>query len=208
MDLATTATIRHQYWRYYLVLENDVLSVEPYVSFHPDNYNCFSNQFIKLYQIVCSEVDVVCKAYCHYIAYKDGLVGKCTNMVEYAKYVVEKHPEITRQEVVVSGTTCTLVPWEKWSHAGYAPAWWRKYNKVKHERSSLEQNGSKYNYQNANLGNVLTALAALYVLEKYFYADVARSEAPLGTTPITVLAPHSQLFDLLDLDTRALALCH
>jgi len=73
-------------------------------------------------------------------------------------------------------------------------------NAIKHKRTSKEVN-YKYNYQYANLRNVLNALAALCVLEKYFYADLAKDDAPLGKTPNIVLTPYSKLFELLELKT-------
>lgn len=73
-----------------------------------------------------------------------------------------------------------LIPWKEWDfdpddhrsgnkHRNITPGWWRKYNDIKHRRSDRDVTG-KHNYQHASLYNVLNALAALYVLEKYFYA--------------------------------------
>lgn len=59
------------YWSYYLVLEKDFLDTERYISFDlGDNYlydshtihdygnsGAFSNEFVKQYQAICSEVE-------------------------------------------------------------------------------------------------------------------------------------------------------
>lgn len=67
------------HWSYYLVLEKDFLDVERYISFDfGDNYlydsdhtvadyansTTFSNEFVKQYQAICSEVDVILKTIC------------------------------------------------------------------------------------------------------------------------------------------------
>ena len=51
---------------------------------------------------------------------------------------------------------------------GKTPEWWFKHNKVKHERSE--------HYHFANLGNVLEALAALYLANIYLYYTEYKSE--------------------------------
>ena len=66
------------HWSYYLVLEKDFLDTERYISFEfGDNYlydshqiidygnsNTFSNEFVKQYQAICSEIDVILKSIC------------------------------------------------------------------------------------------------------------------------------------------------
>lgn len=66
------------HWEYYLVLENDFLITERFVSFDlGENYiydgndhevagnsMTFSNEYIKQYQAICSEVDVILKSIC------------------------------------------------------------------------------------------------------------------------------------------------
>lgn len=215
----TTTDFKKVYWRYYLILERDVLGVEPYVSFHPDNYGCFSNEFIKLYQAICSEVDVICKKYCKYIKDTTSISGKYCNIKDYAKYILTKHPELVSQNVYLSDKSdCELIPWEKWhfdpddhrnsdNPQSVTPEWWQRYNDIKHGRSDKDNTG-KYNYQYANLHNVLNALAALYILEKYFYADLARDEAPLGKAPYIVITPESKLFGLFDSDIEFLTLAN
>lgn len=49
------------YWRYYKELENELLSMSRYVEFVEDNFSTYSVEFLKLYQAVCSEIDVIGK---------------------------------------------------------------------------------------------------------------------------------------------------
>ena len=53
-------TIRN-YWNYYLELEEEVVATKKYVEFCKENNNCFSIEFLKLYQAICSEIDVLGK---------------------------------------------------------------------------------------------------------------------------------------------------
>lgn len=50
------------YWTYYRELENDFLSMRKYISICKDNFCTYSIEILKLYQAVCSEIDVVGKA--------------------------------------------------------------------------------------------------------------------------------------------------
>lgn len=195
-----------------MVLEKDVLDIEPFVSFHPQNFNCFSNEFIKLYQIICSEIDVICKEFCQYINYKKASKEKYSNIIDYARIILADHSELAAQKICVSGDVeFTLAPWIEWSansndnSPNASPQWWRQYNAIKHKRTGKDVN-DKYNYQYANLENVINALAALCIIEKYFYADLAKDQAPLGITPNILLTPYSKLFGFIEFEHRYLAL--
>lgn len=50
------------YWRYYRELESEFLQTRRYVEFCEDNNKAYSIEFLKLYQAVCSEIDVIGKA--------------------------------------------------------------------------------------------------------------------------------------------------
>ncbi|MBZ9686811.1 hypothetical protein G9F72_010790 [Clostridium estertheticum] len=214
-----TTEFKKVYWKYYLILERDVVDIEPYMSFHPDNYDCFSNELIKIYQAICSEIDVIFKEYCKYIKNKTSIAGSYCNIRDYAKYILTQHSEIVRETVHLSELRdCKLIPWEEWHFdpdghrsgsnlQNITPGWWRRYNDIKHNRSSKDANG-KYNYQHASLYNILSALAALYVLEKYFYSDLAKDEAPTGKTPNVLIVPMSKLFEILDFDRSLITLAN
>ena len=50
------------YWGYYRELEQDFLATRKYVSFDILNFATYSMEYLKLFQAVCSEIDVVGKA--------------------------------------------------------------------------------------------------------------------------------------------------
>lgn len=55
------------YWNYYLTLEQDFINTEDYAAIDTINEHTYSNQYLKLYQAICSEIDVVAKCYCKQI---------------------------------------------------------------------------------------------------------------------------------------------
>ena len=147
-----------------------------------------------------------------YINGKKSATEKYRNIKHYATIIFTEHPELTAQKISVGGDIeFTLTPWIEWyvdpndNSKNISPEWWKKYSAIKHKRTSKEVN-DKYNYQYVNLWNVLNALAALCVLEKYFYADLAKDDAPLGKTPNIVLTPYSKLFGILEFENGYLVL--
>ncbi len=50
------------YWQYFKELENEIIETRRYVDFLPDNYGTFSVEYLKLYQAICSEIDVIGKS--------------------------------------------------------------------------------------------------------------------------------------------------
>lgn len=144
------------HWEYYLVLENDFLTTERYIAFDNDNFKCFSNEFIKQYQSICSEIDVILKSICKEI----NTTSNAEKITEYTPIVLSQWSDIVNQTVDVR--ELTLQPFKDWTAppAFNSPFWWTPYNNVKHNRLM--------NYKSANLENVINSLAGLYILELYF----------------------------------------
>lgn len=158
------------HWEYYLVLEKDFLEIERYVAFDlgdnflytnnlvTDNGNseCFSNEFIKQYQAICSEVDVILKSICKEI----NINSTANDMEKYSDEILNTWSGIVQQKVKLKDIE--LQPFSNWSSQPQykSPDWWTPYNKVKHNRLA--------NYKKANLKNTINALAGLYILEQYF----------------------------------------
>ena len=175
------------HWSYYLVLEKDFLDTERYISFDlGDNYlydshtihdygnsGAFSNEFVKQYQAICSEVDVVLKTICK----------------DYTDLVLKKWETLSEQKVRMN--TIELQPFKNWkpSPSYSAPDWWTPYNRVKHER--LE------NFRKANLKNVMNALAGLYTLESYLVKYIGDRDKTKDV-PNDI----SNLFELIDFHTN------
>ena len=50
------------YWRYYRELEKEFIATLKCVELDTDNFNTYSIQYLKLFQTVCSEIDIIGKA--------------------------------------------------------------------------------------------------------------------------------------------------
>ena len=180
-----------------MVLEKDFLDTERYISFDfGDNYmylsqeptdiansNTFSNEFVKQYQAICSEVDVILKSIC-----KELGNNNANTMREYTDKVLRNWNNLPNQKVKLN--TIELQPFQNWSPSPTykSPDWWRPYNGVKHER--LE------NFRNANLKNVANALAGLYVLELYLVKFIGDRDHDQDVPNDT-----SKLFEIIDFET-------
>lgn len=182
------------HWSYYLVLEKDFLDTERYISFDlGDNYlydshavsdlgnsNTFSNEFVKQYQAICSEVDVVLKSVC-----KELGDTTANSMPDYTDLVLNYWSDLSNQKVRMNAIE--LQSFKNWqSNPTYiAPDWWSPYNHVKHAR--LE------NFRKANLKNVVNALAGLYILESYLVKLIGDRD-----NDIDVPNNISKLFEFID----------
>ena len=54
-------TFLKSYWSYYLELENQFVATKKFVEFDISNHATYSIEYLKLFQAVCSEIDVVAK---------------------------------------------------------------------------------------------------------------------------------------------------
>lgn len=167
---ANTLGFIRQYWSFFETLENDFIATERYVSLDEENFDTFSIEYNRLYQSVCSEIDVVAKYLCK-------LLGndKAKKIHQYCETITTHCGMFTSEEVTVKHAI-TIKPWDKWAMVGKLqsnnPEWWTLYNKVKHNRQSLcTDSASKWNnkpyYKCATQQNVLLSLAGLYTLEFY-----------------------------------------
>ena len=186
------------HWDYYLVLEKDLLKTERYVEFElGDNYlydsafhadvgngATYSNEFIKQYQSICSEIDVILKTICK------ELGDFSANDMEhgYTPTILTQWAGIISQKVRFKGVE--LIPFLNWRQVPYkSPDWWTPYNKVKHERID--------NYKKANLKNVVNSLAGLYILENYLIKFIGDRDSDKDV-PNDI----SKVFDMIDFETR------
>lgn len=124
------------YWQQYLLLEKRMINLSDYVAISPKNYSTFSNQFISMYLTICSEIDSVADEFC-------------------------KNLNINQKDRFGINSKINIVPFAKFVDNKSAD-WWQAYNNIKHKRT--EKTGEQYNYELANLKNVLYALSALYLL--------------------------------------------
>lgn len=181
------------YWLYYRELEDELLSTQKYVYFHSDNFNTYSVGLLKLYQAICSEIDVIGKSMAAYVNENFVAEDSSNNILKWwyeiqSAYAIcsgDRNNVIalkSRSEVFMD--IITITPWKdfeieeftdsmqrkRYRHKNCTtPSWWADYNKVKHNRTSQNaDDATKINFCKANLGNVCYALTALYILESAY----------------------------------------
>ena len=131
------------------MLEQDFINTLRYITLDDNNFGCFSNEYIKLLELTCSEVENVLKCLC-------GQNNK--NIKKYRERIIEIYPDIVSEQVYITELkTYECIPFKKFKNKK-SPKWWLNYNSVKHNRL--------VNYKNATQKNVLDALAALFLLEQ------------------------------------------
>ena len=149
------------FWRQYNLCEKDLINTADYVTICKQNYSSFSNRYQQIFFGICSELDAI----------SNEIYGeeKLKNFPSRMSAIFEKCPDIRNKRVTTRFPyeTINLVPFANFSKDDIgndkSASWWQHYNDLKHNR--VENNGSgRFNYQNANLENTLSALAALYIL--------------------------------------------
>jgi hypothetical protein len=189
-----------QYWKYYLNLEKEVIATFEYSTLDKLNANNFSFEYAKLLQTICSEIDVISKAYCDFLGTK-----KMDSMPKYASVITTQRIDIKNKEVeCLENRNSKYIPFKVWEFnvntdirgvtkiTGTSPSWWTIYNKVKHDRLSMNSVYKKENYKLANQDNVMNAISGLFLLEMFFYKDIASSNPQDPNVP-----PYpSNLFEL------------
>lgn len=169
------------YWEYYLDLENQLLETQRFVAFDEKNKKSFSIEYLKLYQAVCSEIDVVGKEIA-VVANSNFKPDKCKSIQKWGYEVQQKFPQLKEGLVTFNGTE-TLQPFKNWEYEYYTVTdkdgktsrrlrikgqkstikWWSSYNKVKHRRIGLVEGTN--NFHLANQQNLIEAFSALFLLE-------------------------------------------
>lgn len=166
-----------EYFDYYLELENDFFSTEPYVSIELDNYKTYSTQYAKIYLSICSEIDCLLKEIC-----RNTERSTTANSIDKYFPIINSHfPNFKIEGVYFEKQKLELFPWEEWEN-NKSPDWWKYYNKIKHHRLEEETSTGIEYYKYANLENVINALAALYIVEQYYlysYDYLSEAEIPV-----------------------------
>ncbi|MCC8088630.1 MAG: hypothetical protein LIO79_05125, partial [Rikenellaceae bacterium] len=183
MNKNTTSNYRQfikSYWEYYLELEDEFLDTKRFVEFDRSNAKSYSIEYLKLYQAVCSEIDVVGKEIAVAVnpLFK---IDKYTDIKKWGYEVQQQFPTL-KETVVIFNDMDSVQPFKDWEYEKYTTVdkngkkrtglrikdkketitWWRNYNEIKHRRIGLVE-GTK-NFQLANQRNLIQALSALFIL--------------------------------------------
>lgn len=148
-------TIGHQevsiHLNYFSCLEDDLLRLSRWIEFSAANEATYSIELARLLMTAAAEVDVVAKALCKAIDKKRD--ARTINI--YMEVLLHALPMLPSATVEMPRFGMTFTPWSNWAQTT-SPDWWNGNNKVKHQRAEY--------FQQANLKNVLNAVAGLLVL--------------------------------------------
>lgn len=167
------------FWLYYLNLEERFINTTKYVEVAKNNYSTYSIEYTSLLLSICSEIDVIFKEICGF----NQNDHKCIK--DYFNIVNIKFPDILKEKVTFSFASIELIPFLDWKEDN-SPLWWENYNDVKHGRLN--------NFMVGNLENVLNALAALYILERYQLKNIVDNSSNRNDPNIP--DTHSKIFNL------------
>lgn len=148
------------YWQQYVILKKRMINLSDYIAIHPKNFATFSNQFISMYLTICSEIDSVAEELCKNLSIDEKSRFGINNKINH---ILNQYSNLKNWKVNTKFPhyKINIVPFAKFANNKSAD-WWQTYNNIKHKRT--EKNGEQYNYELANLKNVLHALSALYLL--------------------------------------------
>lgn len=161
------------YWNGYKLIEQRFLATSRYISVHKENYATFSDEYLDIIILCCSELDSVATQYCKYLPERVSSSNIIARMNAIKKldltglngYQLRTGPMFNKIK---------LYPFAQSDDNG-SPDWWKDYNHLKHERTEKDANG-RYYYMRANLKNALYALAALYLMVYKLYDKVENKE--------------------------------
>lgn len=182
MAKMTKEEFLNYYWKQYLFLENKVMNLEPYIYFCKKNLSVNSYEIMNLLFSVCSELDTFFKIVCNDSSQK---------IFQYRKSIESKseYNNIFNESVDIIGRDINIKPFYKRKERKNF-YWWTGYNNSKHNRLLC--------FKDANLNNLLNSLAALYILEVYYYKnnfgltkdDTNMPEAQFNFFELTLLKPN------------------
>lgn len=151
MTISRTPVSTHL--NYFSCLEDDLLQLSRWIEFSAENEPVYSIELARLLMTAAAEVDVIAKALCKEI---DGK-RKAESINVYQSVLIKAVPMLPQAEVKMPRFGMAFLPWSNWGiKEKNPPEWWQGNNKVKHHRSE--------HFNQANLKNVLNAIAGLLVL--------------------------------------------
>lgn len=178
--ISTFESFRQTYWTYYLALEERLLQTERYCAFSLKNNEAFSIEYLTLLLSVCGEIDSLAKAIgTHFFPEAD--LSSCT-ISKWGYYLCQYFSGIDTK-VLQFKNGLQLKPFDRWQQTtatnkkgqtiyvktpgSKSLQWWTDYNKVKHSKASIDPVRGLANYEKANQGNVIKAMGALFLLNRF-----------------------------------------
>ena len=207
-DTLSFNSFKDKNWNRYLDLEEQLFNYKYEVEFDSENNDTYSSHILDMLLSICSEVDNVVKIMARHCNPNINVNEEGNNKFEkFNKWwdVIKNIYPLLKDDdwfhynnhnsfelvniydkkcVLTCNNEIVLYPWKDRS-------WWNDYSLVKHNRSgkNYKDNKWKINFMSANLKNVLSACAGLYLLNIAFMMNVGTDKQLSEITRI------SKLFD-------------
>jgi hypothetical protein len=139
-------------WNYFFCLEDDIRQLSRWIELSENNESVYSIELARLLMTASAEADVVAKGLCRALDPR----ARAESINKYRAVILRHFPDFPLAEVMIPRFGKTLRPWDNWRNSEEPPHWWTANNKIKHHRAE--------NFHDANLKNVLNAIAGLFVL--------------------------------------------
>lgn len=210
------------YWQYFKEIENEIIETRRYVDFSSDNYGTFSVEYLKLYQAICSEIDVIGKTIANEIDENFKPEEKQNSIYKWW-YIIQngiKYPNwddkklcwnyVELKNAMVDFDNEKIIPWENFAteirqdkkganrtelvKGMKVPVWWSEYNKVKHHRTGRVKDASiPYKHRmNYSMANLGNVIKSFAGL---YVLELSYLHAVGTKNDVEAFADHSVLFD-------------
>lgn len=151
---------------YFQCLESDIQALSRWIDFSQDNELVYSIELARLLMTAAAEADVIAKRLCHTI----DPARRASSINVYQSVLCAALPALPAAIVEMPRYGMEFRPWSNWATENTPPDWWQGNNKVKHHRAE--------HFKQANLKNVLNAVAGLALLLLLYYRSQGIHHVP------------------------------
>lgn len=152
------------HWDYFRLLEKDLLAIGEVVEICEDNFDVYGPRILQLILSAGGEVDTALKSFGRVVAPESNYAkAERLTMGDHREMICSyARNQFAAAEVRFLHTDVVMAPWAPIGAGDKESlAWWKAYNKVKHERD--------LHYASANLKTALELMGALFIVDAYLF---------------------------------------
>ena len=107
------------YWSYFQDLEIQMLEIKPFVAFDSKNYKTYSNEFLNIIQLSCSEIDMVGKEIASYIDKSFNPNDANISIYKWWFVIQNWFTSLNLSCPLIEGNNITIAPWDNFKVVTY-----------------------------------------------------------------------------------------
>ena len=157
------------YWPIYQQFEKEIIDLSFYITFCDEHLKVYSSKLSDLLLRCSSECENAAKT----LIDMNNFSTDKLNFPECGNHLLKKYPNLNKSELNIiwqyqNFSNLQKVPFSTWaSITSENPIWYKAYNSLKHNRND--------NIKEANLENIINALAGLFILNLLLRKDEIES---------------------------------